>query len=90
MACRGPKLRRCRPHRLGGYSTLALRASWHFTPDWQVEAKLANAFDRDYETAYYYTASRPQLIPDLALQPVLWRVRPVRSLSMACLGAAPM
>ncbi len=41
-------------HRLGGYSTLALRASWHFTPDWQVEAKLANAFDRRYETAYYY------------------------------------
>lgn len=41
-------------HRLGGYSTLALRASWHFTPDWQVEAKLANAFDHDYETVYYY------------------------------------
>ena len=41
-------------HRLGGYSTLALRASWHFTQDWQVEAKLANAFDRDYETVYYY------------------------------------
>ena len=41
-------------HRLGGYSTLALRASWHFTPDWQVEAKLANAFDRNYETVYYY------------------------------------
>lgn len=41
-------------HRLGGYSTLALRASWHFTADWQVEARLANAFDRDYETVYYY------------------------------------
>ena len=41
-------------HRLGGYSTLALRASWHFTPDWQVEAKLANAFDHEYETVYYY------------------------------------
>jgi vitamin B12 transporter len=41
-------------NRLGGYSTLALRGSWHFTPDWQVEAKLANAFDHEYETAYYY------------------------------------
>lgn len=41
-------------NRLGGYSTLALRASWHFTQDWQVEAKLANAFDRNYETVYYY------------------------------------
>lgn len=41
-------------HRLGGYSTLALRASWHFAADWQVEAKLANAFDHQYETVYYY------------------------------------
>ena len=41
-------------HRLGGYSTLALRASWHFTTHWQVEAKLANAFDHDYETVYYF------------------------------------
>ena len=41
-------------HRLGGYSTLALRASWHFAPDWQVQAKLDNAFDRQYETVYYY------------------------------------
>lgn len=41
-------------HRLGGYSTLALRGSWHFAPSWQVEARLANAFDHRYETAYYY------------------------------------
>ena len=41
-------------HRLGGYSTLALRASWHFAPDWQVGARLANAFDHHYETVYYY------------------------------------
>lgn len=41
-------------HRLGGYSTLALRASWHFTADWQFEAKLANAFDHNYETVYYF------------------------------------
>ncbi len=41
-------------YRLGGYSTLALRASWHFTRDWQVEAKLANALDHGYETVYYF------------------------------------
>jgi len=41
-------------HRLGGYSTLALRASWHFAPGWQVEGRVANAFDHDYETVYYY------------------------------------
>ncbi|MEO8778724.1 MAG: TonB-dependent vitamin B12 receptor [Rhodanobacter sp.] len=41
-------------HRLGGYSTTDLRASWHFSSAWQVEARLANAFGRDYETVYYY------------------------------------
>ncbi len=53
---RRQELRRCRQRaRLGGYSTLALRASWQFTVDWQVEAKLANnAFDKEYETVYYY------------------------------------
>jgi vitamin B12 transporter len=40
--------------RLGGYATTDLRASFAFAPGWQVEAKLANAFDHDYETAYYY------------------------------------
>ncbi|HZX70604.1 MAG TPA: TonB-dependent receptor [Rhodanobacter sp.] len=41
-------------HRLGGYSTLALRASWHFTSAWQVEARVANVADRDYETVWYF------------------------------------
>ena len=37
-----------------GYATTDVRASYHFTPDWQVEARLANAFDRHYETVWYY------------------------------------
>jgi vitamin B12 transporter len=41
-------------YRLGGYATTDLRASYAFAPGWQVEAKLANAFDHNYETAYYY------------------------------------
>ncbi|HEY2622177.1 MAG TPA: TonB-dependent receptor, partial [Dyella sp.] len=41
-------------HRLGGYSTTDLRASYTFLPDWRIEAKLANVFDRNYETAYYF------------------------------------
>ncbi|WP_158880966.1 TonB-dependent vitamin B12 receptor [Rhodanobacter sp. L36] len=41
-------------HALGGYATTDLRVSWHFTQDWQVEARLANVFDRDYETVYYF------------------------------------
>ncbi|MBN8712672.1 MAG: TonB-dependent vitamin B12 receptor [Xanthomonadales bacterium] len=40
--------------RLGGYATTDLRASWHFEPAWQIEARLANVFDRDYETVYYF------------------------------------
>jgi len=41
-------------HRLGGYATTDLRASYDFLPHWRVEAKLANVFDRSYETAYYF------------------------------------
>ncbi|MHB1059119.1 MAG: TonB-dependent vitamin B12 receptor [Rhodanobacter sp.] len=41
-------------HPLAGYSTTDLRASWHFAADWQVEARLANVFDRHYETVYYF------------------------------------
>ena len=39
---------------LAGYATTDLRASWHFAPGWQVEARLANVFDRSYETVWYY------------------------------------
>jgi len=41
-------------HPLGGYATTDLRASWHFAGDWQVEARLANVFNRHYETVWYY------------------------------------
>lgn len=40
-------------HRLGGYATTDLRASYAFAPGWQVGARLANLFDRAYATAYY-------------------------------------
>jgi vitamin B12 transporter len=41
-------------HPLGGYATTDLRTSWHFAPGWQVEARLTNVFDRNYETVYYF------------------------------------
>ena len=40
--------------RMGGYSTLDLRASWLFRPHWEVQVLLANASNRSYETALYY------------------------------------
>ncbi|EIM03256.1 TonB-dependent vitamin B12 receptor [Rhodanobacter denitrificans] len=41
-------------HPLAGYTTADLRTSWHFAPDWQLEARLANVFDRHYETVWYF------------------------------------
>ena len=40
--------------RLGGYATLDLRGEWTFKPDWSLQARVANVFDRDYETAAFY------------------------------------
>ena len=40
--------------RLGGYGTLDLRAEYAFTQSLSLQARLANAFDRDYETVGYY------------------------------------
>ena len=41
-------------HRLGGYATLDLRATWRLRPHWQLQARLANALGHRYETVYYY------------------------------------
>lgn len=40
--------------RLPGYATFDLRAEYALTPALTLQAKLANAFDRDYETAAFY------------------------------------
>lgn len=40
--------------RLGGYGTLDLRVDWTFRPDWSLGARLNNAGDKAYETAYGY------------------------------------
>jgi vitamin B12 transporter len=39
---------------LGGYATFDLRAAYALTPDWTLEARVDNAFDRDYETIAWY------------------------------------
>ena len=40
--------------RLGGYTTVDLRAEYAFAPAWVVQAKVENVADHDYETAAYY------------------------------------
>ena len=40
--------------KLAAYQTLDLRARWRFTPQWQLEAKLLNATNRDIEPARDY------------------------------------
>jgi vitamin B12 transporter len=41
---------------LPAYTTLDMRARWRFAPQWQLEAKLLNATDRDIEPARDYQA----------------------------------
>ena len=41
--------------RLGGYTTVDLRASWNFLPGWSLQGRVANVFDHRYETVRYYT-----------------------------------
>ncbi|MDR7133463.1 vitamin B12 transporter [Lysobacter niastensis] len=40
--------------RLGGYGTLDLRAEYAFTSALSLQARVANVFDRDYETVAFY------------------------------------
>jgi vitamin B12 transporter len=41
-------------HRLGGYTTVDVRAAWQLRSRWKLQARLANLFNRSYETAYYF------------------------------------
>lgn len=40
--------------RSGGYATFDLRAEYAFNADWRLQGRVANVFDRDYETSAYY------------------------------------
>lgn len=40
--------------RVPGHATLDARASWRLAAGWRVQATVANAFDRRYETSAYY------------------------------------
>ena len=57
--------------RLPGYASVDLRAEYALHPDWTLQARVANVFDRAYETAAYY--NQPGREYGLAL-----RYRPTR------------
>ena len=40
--------------RVGGYATLDLRVEYAFHPDWTLQARATNVFDRQYETIAWY------------------------------------
>jgi len=39
---------------MGGYTTVDLRGEYIINPEWRVQARIVNLFDKDYETAYLY------------------------------------
>ena len=55
--------------RLGGYTTLDLYADWQFAKDLSLQAKLNNATDKDYETAFGYNQAGRALYLTLRWQP---------------------
>ena len=56
--------------RLGGYATLDLRAEYALASDWSVQARVANVFDRDYQTAAFYNQPGREVSVSLRWQPV--------------------
>lgn len=40
--------------RLGGFATLDVRGEYRFADDWTLQARVANVFDKAYETAAFY------------------------------------
>ena len=58
-------------HPVGGYATTDLRASYHFAPDWQVEGRLANVFDRRYETVWFFNQPGRAAFVTLRYSPAL-------------------
>ncbi|MFT4198856.1 MAG: TonB-dependent vitamin B12 receptor [Pseudoxanthomonas sp.] len=54
---------------LGGYATLDLRAEYPLGRTWTVQAKLANVFDRQYETVAWYEQPGREYRVSLRWQP---------------------
>ena len=54
---------------LGAYTTMDLRAGYQITKAWQVQARISNLFDKEYETATYYNQAGRDFFITLNYQP---------------------
>jgi vitamin B12 transporter len=54
---------------LGGYTTADLVVDWTPLREWRLQAKIANATDRRYETALYYPQDRRNFLLTLRYRP---------------------
>lgn len=55
---------------LGGYATLDLRAEYRLARDWRLQARVANLFDKRYETAAFYNQPDRSVMVTLRWQPL--------------------
>lgn len=55
--------------RLGGFATLDLRAEYAFARDWRLQAKVSNATDKVYQTAYLFAQPGRSVFVTLRYQP---------------------
>ena len=56
-------------NKLDSYQLVDLRSAYRFTSNWQVEAKLSNLFDEDYQTARFYNQPGREVFFTLRYQP---------------------
>ena len=54
---------------LGGYATLDLRAEYRFAKSLRLQGRIANVFDKQYETAYLYNQAGREFFVTLRYQP---------------------
>ncbi len=54
---------------MGGYATLDLRAEYALSRAWRLQARLENAFDKEYETAAFYNQPGRGVYVTLRYQP---------------------
>lgn len=54
---------------LGAYTTMDLRAGYQITKAWQVQARISNLFDKNYETAAFYNQAGREFFLTLNYQP---------------------